>query len=144
LCPPFQVRYTTTLLSLPSQASIPVTRSSQLPVGGLHSAFNALAGGDVFFGWPFFLPLFVPFVASVPVLALPRFFLFFALSFFSCQAARIASLPPTLARYSSRTSDAVSLQRHISQAILSRRGVATTNSLLAPRCGLTLCHSLPI
>jgi len=100
---------------------MPVTCSSQLPVGGFHSAFDALSGGDPSFGWPFFLPLFVPFGASAPVLARLRFLPFFAVSFFSCHAAKIASLPPTFERYSFRIFDAVSLEDKISYAIQFRR-----------------------
>ena len=90
---------------------MPITSSSQDPVGGLNSAL-ALAGGVVSAGW-----LFRPFFAVpplVPTLDLPRLrpLVSETDAFFSSHSASMASFPPTLERYAVRTSGAVSLEIH--------------------------------
>jgi hypothetical protein len=109
-----------TVPSVPSQASIPCTASSQLPVGGTNSAFLRLAGGVVEAGcWAFFrgfLPFGLLSGVDVAVAARPLFFVFG--SFFLAFSPRIASRPPTLFRYLFKISSADGLcERTISRCL---------------------------
>ena len=88
-------------------ASMDSTASSQLPLGTFHSATLALAGGVLSAGWtPFLRDRFAGAALGVEELGRPRFFVFRALS----TSSKTLSRPPMLSRYSSRTSEALSLQ----------------------------------
>lgn len=93
-CPFFQVRYTTTLPFAPSQASMFTTSSSHDPVGGLNSAFLALADGVSLPGCPL-RPRFAP-LPFVSLVARALFLPLLLACFVSSQALSIDSRPPTL------------------------------------------------